>query len=409
MKPGDGRGLLLDRRFAPLFWCQAFAAFNDNFLKTALIVLILYHAGGKGSAPLVALAGAVFIAPFLIVSGAAGELADRCDKALIATRVKGIEIAAAALAVAGFLAHSIGMLFTALAAFGVLAALFGPIKYGLLPDLLETRRLPIANALVDAATFLAILLGTALGGLLGTRDPMILAAVVMILAILAWASARLIPRPGAARPGLPVQANPIIASRDLLRALRHPSGLWHAALVNAWFWFAGIVCLTMLPVITRDVFHRGPAAVTLGLTVFSLGIGAGSFHAARRMSGRISLAPAWQGTICLSVTAFATSSVLQPGDYAFTLVGLFLTAYSGGMIAVPSFAAVQAWSAPAERARAVAGTNILSAAAMVTATLMLTLLLHAGPGPRFIFMALGLMAFSLAVLTRRQIGAGAFR
>ncbi|HEX7390206.1 MAG TPA: MFS transporter, partial [Acidiphilium sp.] len=377
------RALLLDRRFAALFWCQGFAAFNDNFLKTALTILILYRAHGSSS--LIALAGAVFIFPYLVFSGQAGELADRADKAVVATRVKGVEIAAAGLAVLGFLTQSVPVLFAALACFGVLAALFGPVKYGLLPDLLATGRLPSANALVDFATFLAILLGTALGGALGARNPVLLAVIVMGFALAAFGMARLIPRPGPAKPNLALRANPVAASRDLIRTLRARPELWRAALVNTWFWTAGIVCLTLLPILTRDVFHRGPDAVTVGLTVFSLGIGAGSFLAARLMHGRISLAPARWGSVVLGIGALATAAIAALGHFPATLGVLFIVAASGGLIAVPSFAAVQAWAEPDARARSVAGTNILNAGAMVAVSLVLAVLLHAGIGARAIF------------------------
>ncbi|MGC9269708.1 MFS transporter [Acidiphilium sp.] len=382
-----------------MFWCQAFAAFNDNFLKTALAVLILYRLHGQSA--LVALAGAAFVGPSLVVSGIAGQMADRFDKAAVATTVKAVEIGAAALAVVGFLLQSIPLLFAALLAFGVLASLFGPVKYGLLPDLLRTEQLPLANALVDFATFAAILIGTAVGGLLGARDPVVLCMIVMGFALLAFGAARLIPRPGAARPDLQLRANPVTAARGLIMVLRHSRDLWHAAMVNTWFWFAGIICLTLLPVMTRNDLHRGPPAVTLGLTVFSIGIGAGSFLAARLMHGEISLRPARLGTLMVGVGAIMIAVLARRNDFLPVLGLLFVVSVSGGLIAVPSFAAVQAWSEPSARARAVAGTNIISAAAMLMASLLLTALLHQGIGPRVIFAGLGVMALSLGILVRR--------
>src|SRR6202167_3633343 len=152
--------LMTTRRFAPLFWCQFFSAFSDNFLKTALVCLILSHMSGADSEALITLAGATLIAPFFILSGLGGELADRFDKAFVAQRIKLTEIAAAVVAVAGFAFHSLTLLFVAVFMFGMLASLFGPIKYGILPDLLARRELPSGNALIDAGTFLAILLGT---------------------------------------------------------------------------------------------------------------------------------------------------------------------------------------------------------------------------------------------------------
>src|SRR3979409_2668060 len=157
--------LLLSRRFAPLFWCQFFAAFNDNFLKTALVVVILFHSDARNAEALITVASAVFIAPYFFLSALGGELADRYDKARVAKLLKFLEIFVAALAAIGYLWSSLPVLFVALFGFGVLAALFGPIKYGILPDHLRREELPTGNALVEGATFMAILLGTIVGGL----------------------------------------------------------------------------------------------------------------------------------------------------------------------------------------------------------------------------------------------------
>ena len=157
--------LLLSRRFAPLFWCQFFAAFNDNFLKTTLVFLILFRRASADSTALITLASAIFIAPYFFLSALGGELADRYDKARVAQWLKFFEIFIAALAVLGYARQSLPILFTALAGFGVISALFGPIKYGILPDHLKREQLPAGNALVEGATFIAILTGTIVGGL----------------------------------------------------------------------------------------------------------------------------------------------------------------------------------------------------------------------------------------------------
>src|SRR5580658_2863912 len=165
--------LMTTRRFAPLFWCQFFAAFGDNFLKTSLVFLILFQIGGPDSAALITLAGATLIAPFFFLSGLGGELADRYDKAMVAQRLKLAEIAVAALAVAGFAFHSIVLLFVSVGLYGTIASLFGPIKYGILPDHLARAELPAGNALVEGGTFLAILLGTIVAGIAarGSSNP----------------------------------------------------------------------------------------------------------------------------------------------------------------------------------------------------------------------------------------------
>src|SRR5215469_7426787 len=134
--------LLLSKRFAPLFWCQFFAAFNDNFLKTALVFVILFQRDAGNSESLITFASAVFIAPYFFLSALGGELADRYDKAKVAQRLKFTEIGIAFIAVVGFGLHSVLLLFFALFLFGVIAALFGPIKYGILPDHLARSELP---------------------------------------------------------------------------------------------------------------------------------------------------------------------------------------------------------------------------------------------------------------------------
>jgi len=158
------QSLMTTRRFAPLFWCQFFSAFNDNFLKTSVLFVITFEVASNLTGPLSQLAGAALIAPFFLLSALGGELADRYDKALVARRLKFVEIGVTAIGVAGFALHSLVLLFVALTAFGIIAALFGPIKYGILPDHLAPGELPAGNALVEGGTFLAVLAGTILAG-----------------------------------------------------------------------------------------------------------------------------------------------------------------------------------------------------------------------------------------------------
>src|SRR5688572_22368010 len=158
------KALITSRRFAPLFWCHFFSALNDYFVKNALVILILFTIGSVQGGPMVALAGAVMVAPFFFLSGIGGELADRYDKAVVAEKLKRAEIPVAMVAALGFVLHSVPVLFVALGLYGMIAALFGPIKYGILPALLEPRELPAGNAFVESATFTAILIGTVSGG-----------------------------------------------------------------------------------------------------------------------------------------------------------------------------------------------------------------------------------------------------
>lgn len=196
--------LMKSRRFAPLFWTQFLSAFNDNFLKNSLVFLILFQLSSQAASSLVTLAGAIFIAPFLLLSSLGGALADRYDKAWLAQRLKAAEIGAAALAVVGMALSSIPVLMVALFVFGVISALFGPIKFTILPDHLHASELPRANAWIEAATFVAILGGTIVGGIasVGGVEIAVFGPLMMFFAVGCWVVSRYIPKTGSASPNL---------------------------------------------------------------------------------------------------------------------------------------------------------------------------------------------------------------
>jgi acyl-[acyl-carrier-protein]-phospholipid O-acyltransferase/long-chain-fatty-acid--[acyl-carrier-protein] ligase len=396
--------LLLSRRFAPLFACQFFAAFNDNFLKTALVFLILF--GGRPDADaLITLASAVFIAPYFFLSALGGELADRYDKARVARWLKFAEIFVAAVAVLGYARASLPILFSALAGFGVLAALFGPLKYGILPDHLTREKLPAANALVEAATFIAILTGTIVGGLASGADAARpFAVLVMGFALACWLAALLIPPSGEGAPQLRVSANIAASTGAMIRHLRADARLWWGALVTSWFWLAGIVVLSLLPPLIKTLIGGDEATVTAYLALFSIAVGIGSGAAAAIARGRIVLkttlvgaallglfaldigiASVGGGAVAMQAPAMVFSSALgirAAVDFAGLAIG-------GGLFIVPAFAAVQAWSSPDYRARTIAAVNVLNAAFMTAATVLVALLQKAGLTVPVLFMGLG--------------------
>jgi acyl-[acyl-carrier-protein]-phospholipid O-acyltransferase/long-chain-fatty-acid--[acyl-carrier-protein] ligase len=410
------RSLLAERRFAPLFWCQFFAAFNDNFLKNALLFLILWGATGAashgaashGSNALVTLAGAFFILPFFFLSGLGGQLADRLDKAYLAQRIKLAELGAAVIAVVGFLLQSVPILFVALFAFGTLSALFGPVKYGILPDHLPREELPQANALVEGATFMAIIGGTVAGGLAATfpAGHYILAVAVMAFAVFSWLAARLIPPTGEAAPELRVQRNIFASTAWLVRDLRVDKRIWRASLASSWFWLVGAIALAMMPAIVQQELGGTKATATLALVVFCFGIAIGSLIAAWLSGGRATMLPAAIGTLLMGVFLIDIWAVthgraphgppmLLPPLMRHVIIDLFALSMAGGLLAVPSFAAVQAWAGPDRRARAVAGVNVISAAAMAIGALLMSGLLAIGISVPLLFAALGVACFAV--------------
>ena len=297
--------LLLSRRFAPLFWCQFFAAFNDNFFKTALVFVILFHLDTRDPEALITFASAVFIAPYFFLSALGGELADRYDKARVAQWLKFVEIFVAALAVWGYVRASLQLLFIALFGFGILAALFGPIKYGILPDHLRREQLPAGNALVEGATFVAILLGTIVGGLAARNggEAALFAVLVMSFAIACWIGALLIPATGEGAPQLKIAINIAASTATMIRHLHSDARLWWGAMVTSWFWLVGIVVLSLLPPLIKTIIGGNEETVTVYLAAFSIAVGVGSGLAAAIARGRIVLKTTLVGAILLGAFA----------------------------------------------------------------------------------------------------------
>jgi acyl-[acyl-carrier-protein]-phospholipid O-acyltransferase/long-chain-fatty-acid--[acyl-carrier-protein] ligase len=417
--------LLMTRRFAPLFWTQFFSAFSDNFLKNALVFLILFHIGGADAEALITLAAAVFIAPYFFLSALGGEFADRYDKAVVARRLKFSEIGIAIVAVIGFGLHSVVLLFIALFLFGVIAALFGPIKYGILPDHLARSELPAGNALVEGATFIAILLGTIVGGIAAKDggDPAHFAFLMIVFSLLCWGASLFIPRTGQAAPDLKVQKNVLVSTIGLLNFLREDPRLWWGALVTSWFWLVGAVSLSLMPPLVKNVLGGNEEVVTTCLAIFSISIAIGSGLAAWLAAGRIILLPTVIGAVLLGAFALdlGASTLGAPpipdlDGYlaAFTsgrgirlaldLAGL---AIAGGLFIVPTFAAVQAWAGADRRARVVAAVNVLNAAFMVGSTVLVAILQTAGMTTSQLFLLLGAASLVVAIAVARTMPASA--
>jgi acyl-[acyl-carrier-protein]-phospholipid O-acyltransferase/long-chain-fatty-acid--[acyl-carrier-protein] ligase len=412
--------LLLTRRFAPLFWCQFFSAFSDNFLKNALVILILYKSWGDALVPL---AAAVFIAPYFFLSGLGGEFADRHDKAWVAQRLKFAEIGISVIAVAGFALQSVIILFFALFLFGVIGSLFGPIKYGILPDHLARTELPAANALVEGATFIAILLGTIVGvfAAAGGGNPAQFAVLMIVFSFLCWAASLFIPPTGEAAPNLLVRWNIAASTWELLKQLQDDRRIWWGAFVTSWFWLVGAVALSLLPQLVKNVLGGTEEVVTACLAIFSIAIAVGSGLAAFLAAGRIILlltaiggfllglfsidlgVATWSGVApAQSIGVAAMFSSLHGLRIAIDLAGM---AISGGLFIVPTFAAVQAWAGADRRARVIAGVNVLNAAFMASSALIVALLQLAGMTAPQLFVLLGIGSLGVAVAVGRTMPA----
>src|SRR6201987_2786249 len=304
------KDLMSTRRFAPLFWAQFFAALNDNVLKNALVMILTFGAAATAhSDALVTLSLAVFIFPFFILSGLGGELADKFVKSVVARRLKFAEIFAATFAALGFFLHSVPLLFIALGLFGTIAALFGPVKYAMLPDQLSVGELATGNALVEGATFMAILIGTIAGGqfVSGSTHMGLVSTAVVALSLASWAFASRIPHTTPSAADLRITRNPWTSTVGLLKTLYAEPRLWDGMVIVSWFWLVGAVVLSLLPTLVKDVVGGTEGVVTLCLAVFAIGIAIGSLFAAHLSHVRPNLALVPIGAIIMGVVGLDLS------------------------------------------------------------------------------------------------------
>jgi acyl-[acyl-carrier-protein]-phospholipid O-acyltransferase/long-chain-fatty-acid--[acyl-carrier-protein] ligase len=402
--------LMSSRRFAPLFGAQFCSALNDNVLKNALVIILLYSATAGHGDSLVTVAGAVFIFPFFVLSGLGGELADKYVKSVVARRLKFAEIFAACFAAGGFFLHSVPLLFVALALFGVVAALFGPVKYAILPDQLSVAELATGNALVEGATFMAILIGTIAGGMFvsGSSHMGWVSSAVVALSLASWAFASRIPVTAPSAPDLRVTSNPWTSTVNLLKSLYAEPRLWDGMVIVSWFWLVGAVVLSLLPALVKGEVGGTEGVVTCCLAIFAIGIAAGSLFAASLSHVRPNLALVPIGAIVMGIVGLdlawaighsTKGADVSPVAFVTSFSGLRMLidfaafAFGGGLFVVPSFAAVQAWSAPSERARVIAAGNVLQAGFMVAGSLFVALLQAKGLPIGWIFFGLAVASF----------------
>ncbi len=424
-------GLMRSRRFAPLFWCQFFSAFNDSYLKAALGFVLLQQLAAGRSETLIQLATALFIAPSFVLSALGGQWADRYDKAVVARRLKLVEFGAVALAAAGFLLSSLPLLFVALTCFGVLSALFGPVKYGILPDLLARKDLPAGNALVEGATFIAIIAGTFVAALAsneGRNGPGWFVALTLAFAALSWGASLAIVETGAGAPHLAVDRNIFRSTAALLRELRGDARLWRGGIVVSLFWLVGAVVFGLLAPIIKTLLGGSELVVSVYSAVFAVGIALGSGVASWLLGGRILTLPtplaggilglaaldaAWtlHGVQAAPATTILGVSAFFAGPHAWRLaIDMLVLAMAGGLYIVPAFAAVQAWAAPDHRARVIAAVNVLSALFIAGGAIAVALALQVLHVPiSGIFGAIGLLALIAAVWIFRGLATNPLR
>ena len=382
--------LLRQRRFLPFFATQSLGAFNDNVYRQAIIGLLFWLGVSSEQRTLYTnLAPALFILPYFLFSATAGQIAEKLEKSRLIRITTAMEIAIMSLAAVGFLVQSMTVLLVALFCTGLQSALFGPVKYSILPSVLKPEELTGGNGLVEMGTSLSILVGMIFGGLIfklaGEQGPVVAATAIVVLAITGNLVSRAIPRVEAAAPGLKINWNPIPVSLSILRLARKQVAVRNAILGVSWFWFVGTVLTSQLPTYAEVNLGGSATLYIFALALFSIGLGVGSMLCEKLSARTVEIGLVPLGAFGISAFLvdlyFARSGAVtvagldvggflrQPGSWriAIDLAGVGLSA---GLFIVPLFALIQSRTPKHELSRVIAAMNIQNAAFIVLAAVL---------------------------------------
>jgi 1-acyl-sn-glycerol-3-phosphate acyltransferase len=376
--------LLNKRRFLPYFLTQALGAFNDNLYKNALLLLITF--GGisaqSDSALLTNLAAGLFILPFFLFSPIAGQIADKLEKSKLIRWVKGLEVIIMVLAAGAILMGNIGMMMLLLFLMGMQSAIFGPVKFALLPQQLNDEELVGGNALVEMGTFLAILIGTITAGIFFDfeQGQYWIAGGIVVFALLGFLSSQYIPRAAPNDANLKINWNPFTEMVNTLRQARENRSVYLSIMAISWFWFIGASYLTQFPNFARDYLGGSTQVVTLLLTLFSLGVAIGSLLCEKLSGHKIELGIVPIGSIGMSifgidlyfsvtgiqvVDGMTAMAFIEQAENWRLMFDIAMVSAFGGLFVVPLQALIQHRSDDKNRSQIIAANNMLNAIFMV--------------------------------------------
>jgi len=389
--------LFRQRRFMPFFMTQGLGAFNDNIFKNALAAILVFQASqlaGLNTNQVVNLSAMLFILPFFLFSALFGQFADKYEKSVQIRRVKLLEVVIMLLATAGFWLNNLPLLLSVLFLLGLQSTIFGPIKYGILPQILDDHELVGGNALVEMGTFVAILLGTIAGPQLAGIEaawPVWVSAACLAVALAGYLFSRRIPRAEAVAPGLKINWNIWVETIRNIRFINENRTVLNSVLGISWFWFFGATFLVQIPSYSQNVLGGNENLMSALLALFIIGISSGSLLC-EKLSGKqveIGLVPFGAFGLTLfgvdlyfstpaeaGVNVSAGLFFSNPANWRI-MADLLLIGLFGGFYTVPLYALIQQRSSPDHRSRVIAGLNILNALFMVVSAIMAMLLLGA--------------------------------
>lgn len=417
--------LMSSKRFLPLFITQFFGAFNDNVFKNAFLIWFTYDIAQKldmNAQIMVTIASGLFVLPFFLFSALAGQIADKFEKSKIVRIIKIAEIVIMAFSFIGFYYENIYLLLVLIFLMGVHSTFFGPIKYSLLPETLKNNELIKGNALIEGGTFLAILLGTILGGVVirSQNGIAIISALVVLFAVIGYASSCFIPRVPIGDKNLKIGLNIFSQTWKIIGYAKKENTVWLSIIGISWFWFIGLTFLSSFPIYTKNIINGDELIVTLFLAIFSIGIGVGSVMCNKLVKGQINgkLVPLGSIGISIGIFAFCISShfyqtpenIISIAEF-FTsncqgyliALSLLIIAIFSGIYIVPLYAIMQHRSENKYLSRIVAANNVMNALFMVASSFAILALIKINLTLLQIFLILGIFNILVFFLIRKIV------
>ena len=410
--------LLGQRRFLPFFVTQFLGALNDNVFRNGLMMLVTFQGVvvlGMNHSQLANVASLLFILPFFLLSATAGQLSDKYEKSLLMRRIKLFEIGLMLIAATGLLTESYPLLLLVLFLMGCQSTLFGPVKYAYLPQQLTTGELIGGNALVEAGTYVAIILGLIIGGTavaVDASEKSLLALLLVGFSIFGYLASRQIPTTRAVDPELKINWNAWTETWHIVEFAREDRTVFLSILGISWFWFFGTMMTVQVPAYTLDILNGNEAIAITLLVAFAVGVGIGSLLCERMSGHRIELGLVPFGSIGLSLFAIdlyfaqsmpsviAVSSVSEflarPGSWRVLLDLAMLGAFAG-FYSVPLYALIQKRSKRQHLSRIIAANNIINTIFIVAAALLAIALLNIGFSIPELFLVLAALNIVVAI------------
>lgn len=388
--------LMKQRRFLPLFATQFLNAFNDNFYKMAMVILVTFtiYKDPETEAWFNALAGGLFILPFFLFSALAGQLADSTDKTRMIRLIKTAEIFIMIVGAIGIWLHLVPVMLLALFAMGTHSTFFGPIKYAILPQHLEEDEVLAGTGWVEAGTYIAILGGTIVGGL---TPPHIAIPGIIFVAIIGRLTANYVPTapPETEAEGLVIDYNVFRSSWRLVNSTMHIPRLFLAIVSISFFWAIGAILAAQFPPLVKNALGADNTVATLFTAIFSVGVAIGSIIVNRLLKGHVSARYSPGSVIVMGLFVLdlwwnvkgwehVGTGLMNWRDFLALTTGdriildLLGIAIAGGMFVVPLYAFLTTTVAKSQTARTVAANNIVNSGFMVAATLLLSVLIGIG-------------------------------